>query len=261
MNDSEDPLGPFREGYESAARFYDLFADNSDIPFYLNYAELQGSPILDLAAGTGRVTFALAQQGFQVYALEKSPAMLNEAHRKLSRVEKTVARKIHLIEGDMRNFSLSKKFRLVIIPTSFGHALTTEEQLSTLRCIQEHLVVDGLFILDLFPEGAQPENASFEEPPVKLSKGRSVIRSGVMKINSKDQIIEMDLTFTVLDETEGKILEKTNLKSGVAIICNHEVDVLLKTSGFKIAEEFGDFNRAPYTSESGRRILTLHLQK
>ena len=261
MSDSENPHGLFREGYETAAQFYDLFTDNSDIPFYLKYAELQGSPILDLAAGTGRVTFALAQKGYHVYALEKSPAMLNEAQRKLSEVDKAVARKIHLIKGDMRNFSLGKKFQLIIIPTSFGHALTTEEQLSTLRCIIEHLEDDGLFILDLFPEGVQPENASFEEPPVKLSEGRSVIRSGVMKTNSVDRIIELDLTFTVRDEIDGRILEEMNLRSGVAIIDNRETDVLLKTSGFEITKEFGDFNRASYTSESGRRILVLHHQK
>ncbi|MHA1904045.1 MAG: class I SAM-dependent DNA methyltransferase [Candidatus Thorarchaeota archaeon] len=261
MNDREDSLGPFREGYEGAAHFYDLFADNSDIPFYLKYAELLGSPILDLAAGTGRVTFALAQQGFHVYALEKSPAMLSEAYRKLSRIDDEVAGKIHLIAGDMRNFSLGKKFRLVIIPASFGHALTTEEQLSTLRCIREHLDDEGLFILDLFSGGAQPDYASFEEPPVKLSKGRSVSRSGVMKTNPVDQIIELDLTFTVRDETTNKILEEMKLKSGFAIIHNHEVELLLKISGFEISEEFGDFNSTSYTSESGRRILVLNHQK
>ena len=66
-------------GYEGIGQFYDLFADNSDIPFFLKYAKRIGSPILDLAAGTGRVSFALAEEGYEVVSLEQSPSMLDIA--------------------------------------------------------------------------------------------------------------------------------------------------------------------------------------
>ena len=66
MNDRRDAHSGLRGGYEAAAEFYDLFAKNDDIPFYLDYARRQGSPILDLAAGAGRVSFVLAREGFEV---------------------------------------------------------------------------------------------------------------------------------------------------------------------------------------------------
>ncbi|MFW9794655.1 MAG: class I SAM-dependent methyltransferase, partial [Candidatus Thorarchaeota archaeon] len=132
---SQDPFENLSAGYEGIGEFYDVFADNSDLPFYIKYAERLGSPILDIAAGTGRVTFALAHKGFEVVALEQSPSMFSVAKKRLQDIPREVADRITIVEGSMTNFALDKKFRLIIIPTSFGHAMTTEDQLSTLRCI------------------------------------------------------------------------------------------------------------------------------
>jgi len=61
-----------------------LLAQNDDIPFYLEQAKKQNSPILDLAAGTGRVTIPLAEAGFKIFSLESSEAMLNHAKKKIT---------------------------------------------------------------------------------------------------------------------------------------------------------------------------------
>ncbi len=251
---AEDPLEQYRHGYENAARFYNLFADNVDLPFYIEYAKKQGSPILELAAGTGRVSLALAQEGFEVNALEASADMLQEFRRRLSIEKEEVTRRIRLIEGDMRNFSIEQRYPMIIIPTSFGHALTTDEQLSLLRCVHEHLSDEGLFILDLFPGGIQPRSASFSENPVPIGDGKTVARSGVISTDPISQIMTLALTFTIRDES-GTILEEISQKSGAAIIYNREMDLLLKMSDLEIVKEFGSFSQHPYTMESGRRIL------
>ena len=139
-----------RGGYEAAAEFYDLFANNEDIPFYLNYAKQQGSPILDLAAGTGRVTLKLAEAGYVVVALEKSSAMLNVARERLLAATDDIQSRVTIIDGDFTEFSIDQTFSLIIIPASFGHALTSNEQLSALNSMHRHLKDDGLLILDLF---------------------------------------------------------------------------------------------------------------
>ncbi|MFO7836951.1 MAG: class I SAM-dependent methyltransferase [Candidatus Thorarchaeota archaeon] len=126
---------PNNHEYEGVAEFYDLFADNSDISFYTSYAHETGSPVLDLAAGTLRVAVPLAKEGFRVFALEKSPSMLSIAREKLDRLSKPAESRITLIEGDMTDFGFDIAFSLVIIPASFAHALTTEEQLPTLESI------------------------------------------------------------------------------------------------------------------------------
>ncbi|MHA1944277.1 MAG: class I SAM-dependent methyltransferase [Candidatus Thorarchaeota archaeon] len=252
----QDPYENLSPGYEGVGEFYDLFADNSDLPFYIECAERFGSPILDLAAGTGRVTFALAQKGHEVVALEQSHSMLSVAKKRLQATPKEVADLITLVEGSMTDFSLDRTFRLIIIPTSFVHALTSEDQLSTLRCAYDHLRDDGRFILDLFPGGNQYEHATFEDTPVKLEGGRTVSRSGEIQSDLSKQLMRIDLKYIVRD-SEGKILNQLDIVSGSALIFNREMDILIRLSGFEIEEELGDFNRNPYNPESGRRIFVL----
>ncbi|MCK5264515.1 MAG: class I SAM-dependent methyltransferase, partial [Candidatus Thorarchaeota archaeon] len=92
-----DQNGNARSGYEGVGRFYDLFVDNSDIPFFLKYAKKIGSTILDLAAGTGRITFALAEDGYEVVALESSQSMLDVAKQKLKQASPDIANKVILV--------------------------------------------------------------------------------------------------------------------------------------------------------------------
>ncbi len=51
-----------------------------DLGFYLRLAEDHGGPLLELGAGTGRVTRALAKAGHEVVAVELSEAMLERAN-------------------------------------------------------------------------------------------------------------------------------------------------------------------------------------
>ena len=241
-------------GYEGVAEFYDLFASDDDLPFYLEYAKRQGPPILDIAAGTGRVSLALAKAGFEVYAIEKSPSMLSVFRKKIAGQE--IAELITIHEGDMTNFNLDTKFPLAIIPTSFGHVLTREQQLSTLRTIRNHLRNDAIFILDLYPGEHIDEHSTFQDGPAIMPDGREVKRYGEITADRKSQLMRLTLRFEVL-EPSGTIAEMHEVTSGTALIYRTDVDSLLQSARLKILEEFGDFQKNAYIPESQRRILIL----
>ena len=253
---AEPPFDEQESGYEGVGEFYDLFADNTDIPFFLEYARRTGSPILDLAAGTGRVTFVLAQEGFDVVALEQSPSMLAVAFDKLERSPEIVSSRIKLVQGSMKKFTLNQKFALVIVPNSFGHLLTTEDQLSTIHCVRDHLVDGGLFILDLYPGAQQYERAKFEDTPVQLPDGRRVSRSGIIQSDFPNQLMRVELRYTVQD-AEGIVINEVDVVSRVALIFNREADLLIRMSEMQVEEVFGDFEKNPYNPDSGRRIFVL----
>jgi SAM-dependent methyltransferase len=253
---SENPFENLEAGYEGVGEFYDLFADNTDIPFFLEFARKMGSPVLDLAAGTGRVTFALAQEGFEVVALEQSPSMIAEARKKLESSPEEVSSRITLVEGSMKEFSLDQKFPLVIVPNSFVHLLTTQDQLSTIRCVKEHLTDDGLFILDLYPGEHQYERATFEDGPANLPDGRTVTRSGAIQSDYANRLMRVELTYKVRGP-DGQVIEEIDVVSGATLIFKNEIDNLIRMSGMHIEKEFGDFEKNLYTSESGRRIFIL----
>ena len=244
-------------GYEKSALYYDLFAQKEDIPFYLEYAKKQKSPILDLAAGTGRVTIPIAKAGYKIYSLESSEAMYNQAKMKISLLLKEVKEKITLLKGNMISFQLDKKFNLIIIPTSFGHCLTTEQQESCLRNIYNHLSEKGIFILDLFPGGTLKEKGFFRDKSVKINQEREIIRLGKYSTDFIKQISNYELKYEIYEK--GKLIDEIIEHSEVAVIFNREIDLLLKKSGFKIREQYCNWEKEHYkpSIECKRRILVL----
>ena len=252
----KDPSEDLESGYEGVGEFYDLFADNTDIPFFLEYARRTGSPILDLAAGTGRVTFALALEGFEVVALEYSESMLAEARKKLENAPPEIASRIELIKGTMKEFIINREFSLVLVPNSFSHLLTRDDQLSMLHCVKKHLADAGLFILDLYPGEHQYEQATFEDAPAELPDGRTITRYGSITSNFERKLMRVELRY-VVEKPIGIVVEEISVVSGAALIMNHEADFLIEETGFQVVDEFGDFEKNPFTSDSGRRILIL----
>jgi SAM-dependent methyltransferase len=92
-------------------RDYDLEHDDDgeDVAFYVELAKrLRPRRVLELGAGSGRVTTPLAElgagAGFTVTALDASPEMLAEARRKLAAAEPRVRKRVELVTGDMRTW-------------------------------------------------------------------------------------------------------------------------------------------------------------
>jgi ubiquinone/menaquinone biosynthesis C-methylase UbiE len=85
------------------ARLYDLdlVEDPGDIDLYLALASRTGGPILELAAGTGRVTVPLAEAGHRVTAVDIDPAMLARARDRVAAAPKAADDRIELVEADL----------------------------------------------------------------------------------------------------------------------------------------------------------------
>lgn len=75
----------------------------------------------------------------------KSSAMLESAKSKSFQVSD-----IEYIKGDIKSFSLSDKFSMIVLAEdAFSLLLEREELESCLACIREHLEIDGIFIIDV----------------------------------------------------------------------------------------------------------------
>jgi ubiquinone/menaquinone biosynthesis C-methylase UbiE len=257
LNDKNNILTHSNKGYENCAEYYDLFASNDDLPFYLEYAKIQKGPILDLACGTGRVTIPLAEAGYSVIGLESSPSMLQVARRKVSKLSEDVKSRINLIHSNMISFKINQKFNLIIIPTSFGHCLTKEQQQSCLSCINKHLTNKGKFVLDLYLGESLNKSGSFKDEPIKIDNKRMVRRSGTYETDFKKQISYYKLKFQIFDKNE--LIDEIFEESIVAVIFSSEINQLLKETGFKIVNEYSDWNKTIYdpNKEHDKRILIL----
>ncbi len=156
--------------YDSLAALYQLQYANyrDDIAFYSRLAErLNAGRILELGAGSGRVSLPLARLGFEVTGLELSPKMLElgREHAASDGVN------VNFVLGDARDFDLAKKFPLVIAPfNALMHLYTLSDQDKALGCIKAHLELGGVFAFDVYVpnfglEGVlRHEGESFLEP-------------------------------------------------------------------------------------------------
>ena len=108
-----------REHYADAALYdYEYRRRRADVGFYKELAKKRlepGDRILELGAGSGRVTVQLARAGFEVVAVDTSAAMLQKLRSRVAALPQAVARRITVVQGDLRDFSVpGKKFPLVI---------------------------------------------------------------------------------------------------------------------------------------------------
>lgn len=137
--------------YDDSADIYDLQyeAYRSDIPHYVRLADEFGGPVLELGAGTGRVTEALARAGHDVVAVELSDAMQKRATERFAGA--SWEPRITPVLGDMRALSVLGEFPLIIAPfNTLMHAYTLADQDATLAQVRSRLAPGGMFAFDVY---------------------------------------------------------------------------------------------------------------
>lgn len=143
---------------------YDLVADlydedmgrngsGDDISYYVRRAKDDCArtvkPVLELACGTGRVTWPIAASGIEIFATDLSPPMLTHLLSK-ARANPGVTPPLSFV-SDMAQPAFRGPFGSVICAFSSLTYLLTEEALDrTLGAIRTHLAFGGLFHFDVF---------------------------------------------------------------------------------------------------------------
>lgn len=123
-------------------------AHTEDLPFWLELAAQNSSPILELGCGTGRVTIPLLQNGFDVVGLDRDPEMLICLQNNM---QSTAPRQpqLRLVQGDMTSFALQERFALILLPCNTFSTLQSGERQNTLACVARHLLPGGIFAVSL----------------------------------------------------------------------------------------------------------------
>ncbi len=252
--------------YLNDAQFYDL--DNreiikTDIPFFLKRTSSVNGDILELACGTGRITIPLAQSGRTIWGLEYSETMIAQFKLKMEGLPKEVAERIHLFHGDMSNFSLEKKFPLILLPSrSFQLLLDEELENACLKLIHHHLEDQGTFIIDIgnFMGNKKKEStwvnetAVFDWENTDPKTGYKVHRTHIKKeIDTDRQIIYPQKTYRVT-KTDGNT-ETIVKRAPWKYFFEDQVRHLLMANNFKIIEAMGTYDGKPISEETPEFIF------
>ena len=138
----------------------------ADLALWRDMAETSGGPVLDLGAGTGRVTLDLAARGREVHALDVDGTLL-EALR-----ERAGTLPVHAHQGDARDFDLGLRFALVLAPMQTVQLLGgAEGRAGLLRSVRAHLPAGALFAAALASVVEDYEGAAAPVPDMREVAG------------------------------------------------------------------------------------------
>jgi SAM-dependent methyltransferase len=129
-----------------------------DREFYAGLAE--DRRVLEIGAGTGRVTEAIAAVARSVVAIEYAPAMLRRAADRLAHMET-----VRLLLADARALPLLGEFDLVALPYRVIHHLESEERRRLWRSLAAVLAEDGRVAFDSWHGPAPAGGAGRGSPP------------------------------------------------------------------------------------------------
>jgi len=246
------------------AEYYDhvpLYANRADVGFYVDAAREAKGKILELGCGTGRILIPTAVAGSNAVGLDFSEAMLAKCREKLKRQPAELRQRVRLVQGNMADFELDEKFRLVTIPfRGFQHLLRVEEQLSCLRAAQRHLESGGRLVFDMFhvlPEAMHdPEWTREREdtPEMQLPDGRRFRRTHrVTAFHRAEQYNEVEFAIYVT-HPDGRT-ERLTDTFPFRYFFRYEVEHLLARTGFRLASLYGNFDRSAFANDSPEMIF------
>ncbi|MDX3854077.1 daptide-type RiPP biosynthesis methyltransferase [Streptomyces sp. AK02-01A] len=103
--------------------------------------------VLDLAAGSGRLTFPFLGLGRDVTALELSTHMIGLLRGRLATTPPSVRERCTPVRADMSDFALGRRFGAVVLGTTSISLLPPDARPGLYRCVREHLAPGGRFLL------------------------------------------------------------------------------------------------------------------
>ena len=242
------------ERFYSDARLYDrLFPGGQPaVDFYRAEADRQAGSVLELGCGTGHKLIPIAADGHPCTGLELSSAMLTEAERKAD--QRALA--VEWVQGDMRDFDLSRRFDLVFIAAnSLLHLHQTAELLSCFRSVRAHLAPGARLIFDVF------------NPNVRFladADGVRRPRDGLSFVDPERGNVRVEVAETydaAAQVTRGTWHLSTDLEPDFVVpplelrsIFPQELPLLLSLSGLRLVERFGDWSGRPFTGDAAIQL-------
>lgn len=219
--------------YDSIAEIYDLYVTtDQDVPFFLSEAAKTQGPVLELTAGTGRLSLPLVEAGVRLTCVDSSEGMLDVLSRKLA--QRGLRADVRCC--DVCRLSLPPRFELAILPfQSFMEILGEDHQRAVLAAVRACLTPDGRFICTLHNPAmrrAQVDGALHEIGRFPIPDGTLVV-SG---IEHGGQPIVTRLQFLEFLAPDGSVRRKKVLSMAFELIDKQRFETMARDVGFRVAQ-------------------------
>jgi len=245
------------------ARLYDLdlFEDPGDLDLYLALAKRSGGPILELAAGTGRIAIPLAEAGHRVTAVDIDPAMLERAKDAIERSRPDAGAQIELVEADLLGFAHrdAGTFRLAIIALNSLFLLATRDrQREAIRTLARNLAPGGLAVVDVWLPGVE-DLARFdgrlilEYVRTDPETGREVTKTSAARFDPTGGTV--DLTSIYEEAAPGDATIRWIRRDALRLVSPDELRAFAEEVGLVVEDLASTYDMEPLGPGDERAIL------
>jgi SAM-dependent methyltransferase len=196
-----------------------------------------GERTLDLGCGSGRHLHELAAAGLRPAGLDLSWTLLEVAR----------GTGVPLVRGDMRRLPFAdRSFALVSsFFTSFGYFLQEEEDLDVLREVWRVLRPGGTLALDFLNAGMVRRDLRPRDE--QTVEGRRVVQT--RSLVNQGSVVEKRIE---IEEPGGQIRV---FHERVRLYDPHEIERMLRETGFDVRARFGDYGGGAVGETSPRAIF------
>lgn len=229
-----------------------------DVPRYLEMARIAGGPVLEIGAGTGRITLPLARREISVTAIEVAEGMSAQLQRKLQSETAEVNKRIDLVPGDITTLRLpGRSFRLALMPFNVLNLLDRlDHQLAALKTAHTLLAPAGHLVIDvpnplMLPLGEQrvPSVSEPRQHPVTGSSYHKFSLAGAMDDQQRQRL------YGWYDERlPGGLVKRVPYAFSWRLVFRFELEFMLQSCGFAVDAVQGGHNAEPFQSDSPRIV-------
>ena len=224
--------------------------DSEQVAFYERQIKNYGSPVLELACGTGNYLVTLSNEDTDISGIDISEDMLHGAKRRAQSKQTEP----NLINADMRNFDLGQEFNLIFIAgNSLQHLNTNSDVESCFASVRKHLAQKGRFIVEVFNPSlkllTRDPNERHYVGDYRTDQGLILLTENVF-YDAATQINHIRWHYRKQSDPQEHTVSFT-MRQFFPL----ELDALFLTNGFRIESKYGDFDETDFSSDSPKQII------
>jgi SAM-dependent methyltransferase len=229
--------------YDSVAEIYDLYVTaDYDIPFFLSETANVEGPVLELTAGTGRLSLPLLQAGVRLTCVDGSQGMLDVLSRKLK--ERGLHAELRCV--DVCHLQPQTSFQLAILPfQSLMEIVGEERQRQVLSSVFACLTPGGRFVCTLH----NPVVRRTQVDGVLRIVGRFPTQDGTLVVSGFEQggcPVVTRLQFFEFFGNDGHLRSKQLLPMEFVFVEKDHFESMARDAGFRVLELYGNYDRSPF---------------
>jgi len=218
--------------------------------------DLKGTAVLDLGCGTGQHAIRLAQHGYEVTGVDRSPQMLRIARVKAEQSLDELSPQPSFVEGDITSVRLGgTPFDAALMMFAvLGYQVTNEAVRAALRTVRAHLRPGALFVCDVWYGPAVLSVRPSERTKVVDAPGGQVIRSVRTQLDSFAHRADVD--YRVWRLKDKQVVAESHETHAMRFFFPQELALLFEAAGLSLLELRAFDSDAPPT-ESTWNVLAV----